>query len=99
MCFNELNMFMRRKRFLYLLKIVSFFLFYNAFILKIGSHFFNEKLKWTSHGILHYMSGSIKKLVSTDCVVSIFILSPYFFHKFASWESVELPYIAYIVIH
>ena len=50
MCFKEFYLFVRHWYFLYLLRIVSFFIIYNTFILKRGFHLF-----LTGHGISHYL--------------------------------------------
>ena len=81
MCFNELNLFMQRRLFVYLLMVVSCFLFYKASILKKEFDFFNKKLKLTSHCVLHYLSSVDLSKSFSQLIVTIFIFSQ-IFHNF-----------------
>ena len=78
-CFNELNLFMQRRLFVYLLMVVSCFLFYKASILKKEFDFFNKKIKANESLCiaLFVVSGSIKKLLSINCD-NIYFLSKIF---------------------
>ena len=78
MCFNELNLFMQRRLFVYLLMVVSCFLFYKASILKKEFDFFNKKLKLTSHCVLHYLSSVDLLKNFSQLIVTIFIFSQKF---------------------
>ena len=88
MCFNELNLFMQRRLFVYLLMVASCFLFYKASILKKEFDFFNKKLKLTSHCVLHYLSSVDLSKSFSQLIVTIFIFSQTF-SQFFQGEKVQ----------
>ena len=57
------------------------------------------KVNKSQYIALFVISESIKKLFSIDCASSDYFFSTYFSKGFALRKSVNLPHIAYIVIH
>ena len=57
------------------------------------------KVKEIRHIALFVISGSVRKFSVIDCVNICLSFHNIFSTNFIRWKSVELPYIAYIVIH